>query len=1186
MNTTKLKDFARKARRTLIDETTKKLTYIMHAQTPEALEQKKILAAHGFSDDGKDDGSLFNTGVTKEELIEKVAYTWFNRLCALRYMDIKGYTDCGILTEKEGFTQPEILTEAKNGTLPASIERHTDMAQLNAILDGRTGENNRDAAAYRLLLKGACNYYHSIMPFMFEPIDDYTERLLIDDCLSENSLIAELKDALDTENCENVEVIGWLYQYYISEKKERVFDEVKTQRRKVRPSEIPAVTQLFTPDWIVEYLVDNTLGRLWMANHPDSNLTAKMRYYIEPEADETVLSADSPEDIRICDPACGSGHMLTYTFDLLFEIYMEELYSPKDAVHAILTKNLKGFEVDNRAGELAQFALYMKARERYDRLFRKAFTPDIVVFENIIISDEELTDFENDCGELSKDFKKLIRQMANARSFGSLINPEGVDLKTQHEQIRASNPHSIMAKTVRQRLLKSCELLEQLNERFDIVITNPPYLGNFHGDLKKFVEAEYKDEKTDLNTCFIKRNTFFAIQKGYVGMVTMQSWMFLSSYQNFRKFLIDEKIIQTMFHLGTRAFDAIGGEVVSTTAFTLRNLAGDQNTQGLYVDLRDGKSETEKIEQLTTIKIGNGKGKYIVSQEDLKKIPGTPIAYWVSDKFRELFKLEKKLGDVASPRQGMATSDNNRFLRFWNEVSLNRVGFGFASREAALESGLKWFPYNKGGAFRKWYGNNEYLVNWENDGEEIKKTVSFKYPYLNGNTDFVVKNQQYYFKEGITYTFVSSSAFGSRYTDKGFLFDVGGSSMFPKKDYRQTVLSYLNSKLTFTGLKSINPTLNFQVGNLKQLPYKEITDPNTKAAIEETAKRLIALSKEDWDSYERSWDFKRHPLLNAGIHSDDIAEAYCRLREHWASMTEEMHRLEEQNNELFIDVYGLDGEMSKDVSLREVSLTCNPEYRYPATRNKPFDPVKAEARLKTDTVKELIAYGVGCVFGRYALDKDGLILASQGETLEDYLARVPDPSFMPDADNAVPILAENWFADDLTALLEEFLKVAFGAERFGDNLAFIEEALGKGLQAYLLKDFIKDHIQVCHKRPIYWLFSSPKKHFNLLIYMHRYTSDTVSVVLKYLREFRDKVNAEIAAWHNVSVNASDASEKTDALKKVDRYSEIVRDLEDYENTLIFPLASERFALDLDDGVAVNYAKFGKALFKITGVNDK
>ncbi|MEA1884290.1 MAG: BREX-1 system adenine-specific DNA-methyltransferase PglX, partial [Thermotogota bacterium] len=496
------------------------------------------------------------------------------------------------------------------------------------------------------------------------------------------------------------------------------------------------------------------------------------------------------------------------------------------------------------------------------------------------------------------------------------------------------------------------------------------------------------------------------------------------------------------------------------------------------------------------------------------------------------------------------------------------------SRDEAKESGLKWFPYNKGGAFRKWYGNNERLVNWENDGFEL---WNFK--------PAVIRNPTCYFKNGITWAKVSSGKINARIFKKGFVFDSGAIAAFLENGKTLIELqSYLNCVLANEGLKFLTPTLNFTIKEIKQLPYKPITNPTTKQTIEETAQALISLSKSDWDAYERSWDFKRHPLLTQDVQTNLLETSYKKLRQNWQAMTDQMKELEEANNELFINHYGLSGELEKEVPLREISLTCNPHYRYPPNRSNPFDPKKAEKRLREDTVKELISYGVGCVFGRYSLDKDGLILVSQGETMDDYFKQIPQPSFMLDEDNAVPILEENWFADDLYARLEEFLKVAFGAEHLRDNLAFIKKALGKDLQKYLLKDFIKDHVQTYNKHPIYWLFSSPKKYFNLLIYMHRYTSSTLSVVLKYLREFKDKVNAEIESYRNLSVNASDSAEKTRALKTLDKYSAIVRDLEEYENKTIFPLASERMDIDLDEGVAVNYAKFGDALYKIKGVN--
>src|SRR6056297_2931702 len=569
MNTTKLKTFAQKARKVLIEETTKKLDYIMHSSTPEALEQKKILLKYGFGERGiSTERQIRGSEQTKAEQIEKIAYTWFNRLCALRYMDMKGYTDCGIITEKEGFTQPEILTEAKNGTLPANLERHTDMQILQAILSGRTGVANRDEAAYRVLLKGACNYYHTIMPFMFEPINDYTEILLMDDCLSENSLLADLKEAMDEENCQNVEVIGWLYQHYISEKKDTVFEQVKKQRRKVKETEIPAVTQLFTPHWIVRYLVENTLGRLWMLNHPQSNLKEHMAFYIEPEADESYIPIQSVEDIRICDPACGSGHMLTYTFDLLFHIYEEELYTPKDAVEAILNKNLKGLEVDERAGELAQFALFMKARDKYKRFFKKSHTPKIHVFDNILVSEEELTDFESQYGIINTDFKELIAQMTHAKSFGSLINPQGADITSEKEALLQFEAKDMMHYHVKQRLVRICEHLEALNQTYHVVVTNPPYLGNFDKEMGKFMEKQYKDYKSDTFAAFMVRNALLTKEKGFMGFMTPYVWMFISSYEKLRKYLVENTPIYSLVQL---EYNSLAVAMVPACTFLLQN---------------------------------------------------------------------------------------------------------------------------------------------------------------------------------------------------------------------------------------------------------------------------------------------------------------------------------------------------------------------------------------------------------------------------------------------------------------------------------------------------------------------------------------------------------------------------------------------------------------------------------------
>ena len=1185
METAKLKKFAQFARRSLREQVSAKLTLVLAENS--AARRESTEAIKKLEEMIKSDG--------KEQVIERVAYIWFNRFCALRFMDVNRYTRIGVVSPAEGQFQPEVLAEAKMGHIDEEMVPEKSRHQIFALLDGKAPSRDPQGEAYRLLIVAACNFWNKAMPFLFQRIDDYTELLMPDDLLSGNSILADTREAMTPDACEDVEVIGWLYQFYISEKKDEVFEGLK-KNKKITPENIPAATQLFTPHWIVRYLVENSLGRLWLLNRPGSKLAERMDYYIKPEqAERDYLHISKPEEIKICDPACGSGHMLSYAFDLLYAIYEEEGYEPAEIPEKILTNNLFGIEIDERAGELAAFALTMKARAKQRRFFNKGIKPNICVLENIHFDDNELKDYMDFIGRdlFTAPLQTTLRQFEEADNFGSLIRPDVTDVDGMLRILASKNVSGqLFISHTHQKVLQALRQADYLSPKYHVVIANPPYMGSkgMNGRLGAWVRDNYPNTKTDLFASFIERNLDLAQKHGAIAMITMQSWMFLSSFEALRARLLGQHTILSMAHLGARAFDSIGGEVVSTTAFVLEN-ANHRNYKGCYLRLVAGNSEAEKNDATReAVKSPDCGWLFRSSAFDLNKIPGAPIAYWMSEKALSVFSNSVLLEDIGEPKQGCATSDNNRFLRLWFEVSPDRVSYTSKSLEDAEASSKRWFPYNKGGAFRRWYGNQEHLVNWENDGREIKEEVSRKYPYLNGNVDYVVKNRNYYLQSSLSWSKITSGGFALRYYPEGFVFDVSGCSIFfGDERYRLPVLGCLNSHIMTKVLNALSPTLNFEVGQVAKFPIiNDLIQKTGEATV--VVKNLISGAKADWDAYETSWDFTGLPLLSTNYRQPTIKATYQNLRAHWREMTLEMQRLEEENNRIFIDAYSLQDELTPEVPLNEITLTCNPHYRYGNDKSED----ELEALLLADTMRELVSYAVGCMFGRYSLDKPGLILANQGETIEDYLKQVPEPSFPADDDNVIPMLDGDWFTDDIAERFRKFLRVAFGEEHYEENLQFLEQALNiKGKRNYSIRDyflgeFYTDHVKRYKKRPIYWLFSSPKGSFNALIYMHRYRPDTASVVLNdYLREFRTKLTSHKNNLEAVSISASSSQgEKTKALKEVDKITKMIAEMEEYEREVLYPLATERVEIDLDDGVKVNYPKLGEALKKIVGLDAK
>jgi len=736
-----------------------------------------------------------------------------------------------------------------------------------------------------------------------------------------------------------------------------------------------------------------------------------------------------------------------------------------------------------------------------------------------------------------------------------------------------------------QKVLQALRQADYLSPKYHVVIANPPYMGNrsMAGRLQAFAKDCYPNSKSDLFAMFIERNIDLALSGGLVSMITMQSWMFLSSYELLRARIVNKDSIKSMAHLGARAFDSIGGEVVSTTAFVLET-ESHSSLKGDYLRLVDGSSEEEKSSLLLqAIKDPLCDHRFQISSTDFTEIPGSPIAYWVSPKTFELFRQEESLGEKTTAKQGLATGDNDTFARLWHEVSVEKFYTRAQSCEETSTLPYKWYPYNKGGQFRKWFGNIVFVVNWENDGDLIRQFRDEA-----GKLRSRPQNTQCYFQEGLTWSDVTSGFLSSRYLPSGNIYDISGHSAFPSsKKERLCILAYLNTTFCQRLAKILNPTLHFQIGDYCNLPFPS---KFISSNIEENANICVGLGKIDWNSYETSWDFTSLQLLNQDHRQSILKATYQKLRAHWREMTLEMQRLEQENNRIFIDAYGLQDELDEKVDLNEITLTCNPHYRYGNEKSED----ELEALLLADTMRELVSYAVGCMFGRYALDKPGLILANQGETIEDYLQRVPEPSFPADDDNVIPMLDGDWFTDDIAERFRKFLRVAFGDEHYEDNLRFVEQGLnikGKrnyGIRDYFLGEFYTDHVKRYKKRPIYWLFSSPKGSFNALIYMHRYRPDTVSVVLNdYLREFRTKLTSHKNHLEAVSISGSASQgEKTKALKEIEKITKMIAEMEEYEREVLYPLATEQVEIDLDDGVKVNYPKLGAALKKIVGLDAK
>lgn len=1187
MNKSAIKNFAVNARRKLIDDVCQMAYNI-------GIEEKNISESEKFSDGYKIDikgkteyisnsqNEQRETLIAQikekgyEQVMEEVAYTWFNRIIAIRFMEVNDYLPSGIRilsSVDKTRVEPDAIREVRS---------LIDEIKLDADTVYKFQDENDIDGLFKYILIKQCNELNKIMPVMFDKINDYTEILLPDKLLGENSVVTNLVNDIDEDDFKNkdqaqVEIIGWMYQYYISEKKDEVFADLK-KNKKITKENIPAATQLFTPNWIVKYMVENSLGRLWLEGHPDEELQSSWKYYLEeakqkPEVEKELekIKEESknlnPEDITVLDPSMGSGHILVYAFDVLYQIYESQGYSERDIPRLILENNIYGLDIDDRAGQLAYFALMMKARSKYRRFFRDVERNPISlnvcsIQESNGLTSEDIEYFANGDEGLKKDLEYLVDVFTDAKEYGSILEVKEVDFeKLENRLIEIAEyeyEYSLLNRESRDRILdRVCSVVRQvkvMSKKYDVCVTNPPYMGGkgMNTELSNYAKKNYKNTKSDLCMMFIERCINLTKSNKYTALITMHSWMFLSSYEKLRQELINNIYINNLNHLGTRAFEEIGGEVVQTVSWVMRK--ENKSKVGNYIRLVDYNNTNLKEKEYF-----NNENYFVMKQDKFENITGNPIAYWVSDKVFDMFRNEIPLNMMSSIKVGLSTTNNDLFLRLWHEININNLDTYCNNESDVIKNKKKWFPHCKGGLFRKWYGNNEYLVNWYNNGEDIKE-------YTKGASGGRIVNPEYYFKKGLTWTLLGSGNFGVRYIPNGFIFNSISPMIFSNE--LKYIISLLSTKVTTYLLNILNPTLAFNVGNVANIPFIKINDIQMLNSIDNLAKENIFISKKDWDSFETSWDFKKHPLIE--FKSNNIENSF----NNWADFTEKQFKQlkynEEELNKIFIDIYGLQDELTPEVEDKDVTIR------------------KAD---RDRDIKSFISYAVGCMLGRYSLDIDGLAFAG-GEFDESKYN-----TFKVDTDGIIPISDKEYFEDDIVSKFVEFVKVVFGQDSLEENLEYIAntecfkrkkgETARNTIRRYFLKGFIEDHIKTYQKRPIYWMFDSGKQNgFRALIYMHRYNEGTVAKVrTDYLHELQRKYEQEISIL-DVTINSEVASakEKADAKKEKQRVQKQIAECIDYDS-VVAHVANQKISIDLDYGVKVNYSKFnesgeGNLLFKI------
>lgn len=1156
MNQSILKNFAQETRRELLKQIALRLNYWIGG---EGAKSRVDSAEHRqFAPQVKElETAAKQEG--REALIERVAYTWFNRLAALRFMDANGYHPFGakvIMPATANDTLPELLQQARAGTVDSDLRACLGNAKaFDDLLAGRIPVQNREAAVYRVLLVAACNYYQRLMPFMFEKIGDATELLLPEDLLTEHSILHAFRTELVDDDCRDVEVIGWLYQYYISVKKA----EVMGRNAAVPKEDIPAVTQLFTPHWIVRYLVENSLGRLWLLNRPNSRLREKMPYFIESEPETDFLKIAGPEEIKLLDPACGSGHMLTYAYDLLYAIYAEEGYDEKDISGLILKHNLYGVEICDRAAALAAFALCMKARASDRRFFRRVVQSNVIALQDVRFDEGDLSAYFKAIGmqpsSIHPELLKLLHQCEEAKNFGSLVQP-CMDVQAIADIKRVIEAKDLGGQLFLQKTQsKIMEVLHQaefLSSRYHISVANPPYMGSgsFNSSLRAGLEGRFKITRTDLYAIFMERSIDFVVPHGFMAMVAMQSWMFTTSYIELREMLLERYRFLTLAQLGARAFESIAGEIVATSMFCIQRTLPTRSPS-IFIRLIEGDAFSKEA------RFHDANRRFAFCQLDFKRIPGSPMVYWKGLLLIQLYEQLPPVGKLALFREGIHTGDNGRFLRQWWEISDILFGRSETSYSSIVASGKRWLPYNKGGGCVRWYGNYEYVIAFDQRARDEMEQ-------LEGH---VRPSQSIYFKAGGTWSDVGTKGFGIKYYPNGFLFDAKGPVCVGENI--EVLIAGLNSA-PFTYLSELlMPTISYKCGTVKTLPFPRLSN---YATAERVGISAILLARNDWDNFETSWDFRDQQLLRSGLKGATLEASWRIWEEYSTAAIRRMQELETENNRLFIDAYGLKDELKPEVPEDQITLA------------------RADARKD---MAAFISYAVGCMFGRYSLDASGLILADAGATVADYLAKVTKPTFPPDEDGILPVLDGEWFPDDIVARFREFLKVTFGEENLETNIAFIETALAKDLRKYFSRDFYKNHLSNeraygYKKRPIYWMVASPEGSFQALIYLHRYTRDTMNLLLNdYVREFVHKLEERQRHLTAIRLNESARTgDRTKAVKELGKIEKTVKELREWERVILLPLAQQRVEIDLDDGVKVNYLKFKGALVPIPGLEKK
>lgn len=1099
-----------------------------------------------------------------QTVMEEVAYTWFNRFSALRFMEVNGYlpSRVRVFTDDSNAFKPQILSEAINLELDG-----LDMEKVYALKTA-----NQDDDLFKYLVITQCNALSAILPGMFQEIEDFTELLFPDNLLRVGSVVEQMVALIPEEDWrDQVQIIGWLYQYYNSEKKEDVFAALK-KNIKITKENIPAATQLFTPDWIVRYMVENSLGRVVINNlkydiwadeekAKIEQFKEKWKYYIDdaeqtPEVDSELRIMEHNKyasgeeepfvDTTFIDPCMGSGHILVYAFDVFMDIYLAQGWNPRDAARRIIEKNLYGLDIDDRAAQLAYFSVMMKGRQYDSRFFKRGVQPHVYAIQesNEIQYDKEFGDFLLE--EQHRDtLRYLLEVFKDAKEYGSILKVEPRDYLgfLNAWELSAESPlENIMmigwyraAKDTVTALAWQAYLLSQI---YNVVATNPPYMGSsgMSPKLADFVKTNYPDTKSDMSTVCMERT--IGMCSDYMTMINIPVWMFLSSYEKLRKNLITNNTFINMVHPGRGIF----GSDFGTTTFVIGK-SYILGYKGSYRRLFDKQGEVESIE-VREARFLAGKGEFFAGQENFSKIPGAPVAYWVSRQFLNAFK-GKLIGDFCEPRQGFATGDNNRFLKYWNEIAISKFSI--------FTQGAKWYPCNKGGSYRKWYGNNDYVVNYENDGMEMKTFPGS-----------VIRNPNYYFRRGLTWSTLSNAPISFRFSPEGFLFESKGSVCFMRnEDQLNYIFALLNSKISMAMLSVLSPTIDYHEGPVSRIPC--IYEPNE--TIDGLVEQNIMISRTDWDSFETSWDFEQHPIVRKALSrfhwNDDgpttIEYVYKYVAQDFENRFQRLKANEEELNRIFIDIYGLQSELTPEVEEKDVTVR--------------------HADLGRD-IRSLISYAVGCMFGRYSLGRDGLAYAG-GEWDENKY-----PLFPADKDNVIPVCDDEYFEDDILGRFVEFVRVVFGDETLDENLKFISDALGgKGqpkdvIRSYFMNDFYADHLKIYQKRPIYWLFDSGKKGgFKCLIYMHRYQPDTIARIrTDYVHEQQSRYRTAIADLGK-RMESAVTGERVKLSKQLKKLQEQAEEIRVYEEK-IHHLADQMIKIDLDDGVKVNYVKFQDVLAKI------